>query len=89
MTAACDRTAALSQKMNPPLAVLPKKNRKHSVADVTDFSRLSNNKTVSSKHWGSITFLGMDRMKSVSFVAGGDFTFPLVDDWDSFTIKTI
>ena len=38
MTAAHERAAALSRKMNPLLAVLPKKNREHSVADVTDFA---------------------------------------------------
>ena len=95
MTAARERAAALSRKMNLLLAVLPKKNWKQLVTDVTDFatalpvnpdfSRLTDNKTVSSMHWGSITFLEMDRMESVSFIAGGDFAFPLVDDWDSFT----
>ena len=76
MTATRERAAALSQKMKPLSAVLPKKNRKHSVADVPDFStappvnpnfsRLTDNKTVSNKRWGSITFLEMDRMESVS-----------------------
>ena len=76
MTATCERAAALLRKMKPFSAVLPKKNRKHSVADVPDFatappfnpdfSRLTDNKTVSSKRWGSITFLEMDHMECVS-----------------------
>ena len=76
LTAARERAAALSWKMKPLLAVLPKKNRKRSVAELTDFSTsppvnpdfspLTDNKTVSSKRWGSITFLQMDRMESVS-----------------------
>ena len=76
MTATCERAAALLRKLKPLSAVLPKKNRKHSVADVPDFStsptvnpdfsRLTDNKTVSNKRWGSITFLEMEHMKSVS-----------------------
>ena len=76
MTATREHTAALSWKMKPLSAVLPKKNRKHSVADIPnfaaappvnpDFSCLTNNKTVSRKRWGSNTFLEMDRMESVS-----------------------
>ena len=76
MAATRECAAALSRKLKPLSAVLPKKNRKHSVADIPDFatalpvnpgfSRLTNNKTVSSKRWGSITFLEMDRMEIVS-----------------------
>ena len=56
MTATRKRAVALSWKMKPLSAVLPKKNRKRSVADVPefstappinhDFSRLTNNKTL-------------------------------------------
>ena len=76
MTATRELAAALSRKMKPFSAVLPKKNRKHSIADVpefstaplvnSNFSHLTDNKTVSNKRWGSITFLEMDRMESVS-----------------------
>ena len=76
MTATRESAAALSRKLKPLSAVLPKKNRKHSVADMPefstatainpDFSRLTDNKTVSNKRWGSITFLEMERMESVS-----------------------
>ena len=76
MTATCERAAALSRKMEPLSAVLPKKNRKLSVADVPefsngppvnpDFSCLTDNTTVSNKRWDSITFLEMDRMETVS-----------------------
>ena len=82
MTATRKRAAALSRKMKPLSAILTKKNRKHSVADVPefstnppvnpDFSRLTDNKTVSNKRWGSITFLEMNRM---------------VDVWHSVTIE--
>ena len=97
MTATRKRAAALSRKMKPLSAILTKKNRKHSVADVLefstdppvnpDFSRLTDNKTVSNKCWGSITFLEMNRMESFSFVTGGEFTFPLVDVWHSVTTE--
>ena len=66
MTATSERAAALSRKMKPLSTVLLKKNRKHSVADVLefsnappvnpDFSRLTDNKTVYNKRWGSMTF---------------------------------
>ena len=76
MTATRELAAALSRKLKPLSAVRPKKNQNHSVADVPDFatalpvnpdfSHLTDNKTVFSKHWGSITFLGMDLMECVS-----------------------
>ena len=76
MTVTREHAAALSRKLKPLSAVLPKKNRKHSVANVPNFatappvnsgfSRPTNNKTVSSNRWGSITFLEMDRMEYVS-----------------------
>ena len=76
MTAVCEHAAALSRKLKPLSAVPPKKNRKHSVADVPefstappvnpDFSRPTDTKTISNKRWSSITFLEMERMESVS-----------------------
>ena len=76
MTATREGAAALSRKLKPLSAVLTKKNQKHSVADVPefssappvnlDFSDLTDNKTVSNKCWGSITFLEMECMESVS-----------------------
>ena len=71
-----ERTVNLSHTLKPLSAVFPKKNRKHAVVDEPefsiapavnpDFSRLTENKSVSNKRWGSITFLEMERMKSVS-----------------------
>ena len=73
LTATSERAAALSRNMKNISAVLPKKNRITPIADVTqfsyappvdpDFSRLIDNKTVSNERWGSITFLGMERME--------------------------
>ena len=75
MCATRERAVALSRRLQPLSAILPKKNRKHSVADVPDFSSaptvnpdfscLTDNKTVSNKRWGSITFLEMEHMGSV------------------------
>ena len=81
MIATCERT--MSQKMKLLSAVLPKKNWKHSVADVLhfstalpinpNFSLLTSNKTVSNKRWGFHYFFG-DRLhgECISFVAGGN-----------------
>ena len=79
-----------SRKLKLLSVVLLKKNRKRTVADKPefstapavnpDFSLLTENKFVSNKHWGSITFLEMERMESVfPFITGGEFLFPLIN----------
>ena len=57
-------------------AVLPKKVRRYAVADSwlfsvaqpinPDFARLCGNKSVSNKHWGSVTFAKLQRLETVS-----------------------
>ena len=76
MDATHERAVSLSRKLKPLLEVLPKKNGKHTVADELkfstapavnlDFSRLTENESVLNKLWGSIIFLEMERMESVS-----------------------
>ena len=71
-----DRAAALARRSKPLSAVLPKKVRRHAVADSQHFSiaqpinpefaRLCGNKVASNKRWGSITFAEMQRLESVS-----------------------
>ena len=70
MDATHERAVSLSHKLKPSSEVLPKKNGKHTVADELkfstapavnlDFSRLTENESVSNKLWGSIIFLEME-----------------------------
>ena len=71
-----DRAASLARRSKPLSAVLPKKVRRYAVADSQhfsvaqpinpDFARLCENKAVSNKCWGSVTFVEMQRLESVS-----------------------
>ena len=69
-----DRVDALSKTSKPLSAILPRRRRYHSVADITDFtaplslnsdfSRLAENKCVSTRRAGTISFFEMERMES-------------------------
>ena len=69
-----DRTAVLAKGTKPSSTILPERRRSHSVADVTDFtallavnpdfSCLAENKAISTKQMGTISFFEMERMES-------------------------
>ena len=68
-----DRAAALHRRSKPLSAVLPHKICRYAVADQPlfaapqplnpSFSRLAGASAVGSKHWGSVTFAEMERLK--------------------------
>ena len=67
-------TSATAQTSKPLSSILPRRRQSHSVTDVTDFtaplalnsdfSRLAENKTLSSKQAGTITFFEMEHVES-------------------------
>ena len=69
-----DCADTLAKTSKPLSSILPRHRRSHSVADVadfnaplslnSDFSRLAENKTVSTKRAGTITFFEMERMEN-------------------------
>ena len=71
-----ERAVALTRCSKPLSAVLPKKVRRYTIADSQyfsvaqpinpDFTRLCENKVVSKKCWGYVTFAEMQRLESVS-----------------------
>ena len=70
----CDRSNKLAKNSKPLSAILPPHRHSHSVADVTDFtaplalnldfSRLAENKSLSTKRAGTISFFEMECMES-------------------------
>ena len=68
-----DREAALHRRSKLLSAILPRKVRRHAVADLPHFAapqlvnhsflRLAGAKAVASKRWGSVTFVEMERLE--------------------------
>ena len=71
-----ERAATLTKRLKPLSAVLPKKRRLHNVEDALDFatlltlkpdfSRLAENKSISTKRMSSVTFSELERLEGCS-----------------------
>ena len=70
----CDRASTLAKGSKPLSAILPKRRRSHSVADAPDFtaslalnpdfSQLAENKSISNKLMGMVSFFELERLES-------------------------
>ena len=74
MTDVRERAAVIAKGTKPLSAILPKRHRSHSVADVADFttplavnpdfSQLTENKSISTERVGTVSFFELERMES-------------------------